>query len=46
MKATSKWIPVAVLSKVRVCGLLISGIAGSKPSDVMDVRLLCLLRVV
>jgi hypothetical protein len=37
---------VAVRSKTKVCSGSIAGIAGSNPVDIMDVRLLCLLRVV
>jgi hypothetical protein len=33
-------------SKASVCGCLIAGIAVSNPSEGMDVRLLCFLRVV
>jgi hypothetical protein len=39
-------IPIAVQSRVQVCGRLIAEIAGSNPAEVMDVRLLCLLCVV
>jgi hypothetical protein len=34
---------VAAWSKVKVCSRSIAGTAGSKPADVIDVRLLCLL---
>jgi len=41
------WVdPVAVQPKAKVCICLIAGIAGSNPAEGMDVRLVCLLRVV
>jgi hypothetical protein len=39
-------IPVAVRSKLQVCGRSITGIAGSNTAEDMDVILLCLLCVV
>ena len=36
-------IPVAERSKVRVCGRLVTGIAGSNPATGMDVCLLCVV---
>ena len=38
-------IPVAARSKAWVCGHSFAGIAALKPAKVMDVCLLCLLRV-
>jgi hypothetical protein len=39
-----KWlIPMAALSKTKVCDHSFAGIAGSSPARGMDVRLLCLL---
>jgi hypothetical protein len=38
-------IQVVVRSKAQVCGRFIRGIAGSKPAEGMDVRLLCMLCV-
>jgi len=37
-------IPVAALSKVCVCDLWLAGIAGSNPTESMDVRVLCVLK--
>jgi hypothetical protein len=34
-------IPVAARSMALVCGPLVAGIAGSNPTEVMDVCLLC-----
>jgi len=39
-------IPVAAPSKAWVCGCSLAGIAGSNPSGIMDVCLLCVLCVV
>ena len=39
-------IPVAELSKVRVCGRLLAGIVSSNSSEGIDVCLLCVLCVV
>jgi hypothetical protein len=39
-------VPVAVRSKVQVCGRLVSGVLGSNPARDMGVCLLCLLSCV
>jgi hypothetical protein len=39
MRASGKWIPVAVLSKAWVCDRLIAGNVGWNPDDGMDIRL-------
>jgi len=45
-RSVSLPFPVAVRSKVKVCGRSIAGIEGLNPAEGLDVRLLCLLCVV